>query len=142
MWIPSHVGLMGNERAEWTIWLARQFRAIRSLLLLSVRPSDFRPLSRVRMLDGWQCSWSEGGMGRYIYSILMPSVSLVPWFRLFDSSRCAVTSMNRMMSNHSCLKSHIGRINIVENLLCVCLGDYGTIDHVIWSCGRGGLAGL
>jgi 5-bromo-4-chloroindolyl phosphate hydrolysis protein len=65
---------------------------------------------------------------RYTYSIL-PSVSLVPRFRRFDSNRCAVTSMNRMMSNHSCLRSHLGRINIVENLFCIYLGDYETIDH-------------
>jgi hypothetical protein len=87
-----------------------------------VWPSDFRPLSRVRMLDSWQCSWSEVGMGRYTCSIL-PLVSLVPWFRRFDSNRCVVTSMNRMMSNHSCLRCHLGRINIVESLLCICLED-------------------
>jgi hypothetical protein len=74
-------------------------------------------------------------MGRYTYSIL-PSVSLVPWFKHFDSNRLVVTSINRMMSNHSCLSSHLGRINIVENLLCVCLGDYETIDQVMWSCKR------
>jgi hypothetical protein len=49
-----------------------------------------------------------------------------------------VTSMNMMMSNHSCLRSHLGRINIVKNLLCVCLRDYETIDHVMWNCGRNG----
>jgi hypothetical protein len=87
------------------------------------------------MLDSWQCSWSEGGMGRYTCSIL-PLVSLVPWFRRFDSNRCVVTSMNRMMSNHSCLRCHLGRINIVESLLCVCLEDYETKDHVMWSCER------
>jgi hypothetical protein len=32
MWIPSHVGVMGNERA---VLPPRQFRAILSLLLLS-----------------------------------------------------------------------------------------------------------
>jgi hypothetical protein len=39
-------------------------------------------------------------------------------------------------ANHSCLMSHIGRMNIVENLLCICLGDYETIDHAMWSCER------
>jgi hypothetical protein len=53
-------------------------------------------------------------MGRYTYSILP-----------------AVTSMNRMMPNHSCLRSHLGRINNVENLMCVRLRDYETIDHVM-----------
>jgi hypothetical protein len=54
---------------------------------IPVQPSDFRPLSRVRMLDGWQCSWSDGG--------ILPLVSLVPWFMRFDSNRCVITSMNK-----------------------------------------------
>jgi hypothetical protein len=41
-----------------------------------------------------------------------------------------------MMSNHSFLRSYFGRINIVEKLLCICLGDYETIDHVMWICER------
>jgi hypothetical protein len=123
MWIPSHVVVMGNERADHLTDEAVQGDTEFAALI--------RPLSRVRMLDGWQCSWSEGGMGKYTYSILT-SVSLVPWFRRFDSNRCVVTSINRMMSNHSCLRSHLERINIVENLL----GDYETIDHVMWSCKR------
>jgi hypothetical protein len=107
----SPVGVMGNERADRLAGKAVQgdieFAA-------PVRPSDFRPPSRVRILESWQCSWSDVRMGRYSYSIL-PSV----------------TSMNRMMSNHSCLRSHLGRINIVENLMCVRLGDYETINHVM-----------
>jgi hypothetical protein len=55
---------------------------------------NFR-FSRVRMLDGWQGSWSEGRMGRYTCSIL-PLVSLVPLFKRFNSNRCVITSINRI----------------------------------------------
>jgi hypothetical protein len=82
MWIPSHVGGMGNKRADRlageAVWGDTEIAA-------PVRPSDFRLVSRVRM-----CIWSESGMGRYTYSIL-PWVSLVLWSRCFDSSRCVVT---------------------------------------------------
>jgi hypothetical protein len=131
MWIPFHVGVMGNEQADSLACEAVQGD---TEFAAHVRPSDFRPLSRVRMLDSWQCSWSEGRMGGYTYLIL-PAVSLLPCFRRFDSNWCVVTSMNRMMPNHSCLRSHLKRINIGENLLCVCLGDYETIDHVLWIAG-------
>jgi hypothetical protein len=87
-----------------TVWPARQFRAIRSLLLLSdLLISDLckeRKCSTVCSVAG-----KSGGMGRYTYSIL-PSVSLVPWFKRFDSNRCVITSINRMMSNHSCLRKN------------------------------------
>jgi ribonuclease HI len=78
MWIPSHVGVMGNERADHLAGEAARGG--------TVFAAPVRPLSRARMLDGWQCGWSGGDMGRYTYSIL-PSVSLVPWFRRFDSSQ-------------------------------------------------------
>jgi hypothetical protein len=73
MWIPPNVGVMDNERADR---LASEAVQGDMWFAVHVRPSYFRPLSRVRMLDGWQCSWSKDGMGRYTYSIL-PSVSLV-----------------------------------------------------------------
>jgi hypothetical protein len=74
MWIPFHVGVMGNKQ-----WDRLAGEAVQGDMKFAarVRLSDFRTLSRVRMLDGWQCSWSEGGMGRYTYSI-SHSVSLVP----------------------------------------------------------------
>jgi hypothetical protein len=90
MWIPSNVVVMGNERADR---LASEAVQGDVEFAAAVRPTDFRPLSRVRMLDNRQRSWSEGGMDRYTYSILAP-VSLIPWFRRFDSNRCVVTSMN------------------------------------------------
>jgi hypothetical protein len=31
---------------------------------------------------------------------------------------------------------HLRRFNIVEDLMCVCVcaGDYETVDHLIWHC--------
>jgi hypothetical protein len=29
-----------------------------------IRPSDFLPLSRVRLLEGWQSGWDSSDMGR------------------------------------------------------------------------------
>jgi hypothetical protein len=55
MWIWSHVGVIGNERADR---LAGEAVQDDTEFAAPLRPSDFQPLSRVRMLDGWQCSWS------------------------------------------------------------------------------------
>jgi ribonuclease HI len=53
IWIPSHVRVMGNERADR---LATEAVQGDTEFATPVQPSDFRPLSRARMLDGWQCS--------------------------------------------------------------------------------------
>jgi hypothetical protein len=70
-------------------------------------------------------------MGRYAYSI-WPVVSFIPWFRRFDCNRVIISMINRMMANHACLRSHLGRIGIVKSLMCVCSRDYETVDHVLW----------
>jgi hypothetical protein len=50
-----------------------------------VRPSDFLPLSRAKLLEGWQGGWDGRDMRRYAYSI-WPVVSFMPCFRRFNSN--------------------------------------------------------
>jgi hypothetical protein len=71
IWIPSHVGVMGNKQADRLAGQAVQG----DTEFAAIQPSDFRTLSRVRMLDGWQCGWSKGGISRqvYTYSICLRS---------------------------------------------------------------------
>jgi hypothetical protein len=59
----------------------------------------------------------------------------MPWFRRFYGDRVIISMKNRMTVNHSCLRSHLGRIDIVESPMCVSSWDYETIDQVLWHCG-------
>jgi hypothetical protein len=95
-------------------------------LYAPIRPADFLPLSRVRLLEDWQSDWDGSDMGRYAYSV-WPVVSFMPWFKRFDGDRVIISMINRMMANHSCLRSHLGRIGIVESSMYVCFVE--TIDQ-------------
>jgi hypothetical protein len=44
--------------------------------------------------------------------------------------------VSRVLSGHCSVRSHLGRFRIVEDLMCVCAGDYETVDHFIWHCER------
>jgi ribonuclease HI len=68
MWIPSHVGVRGNERADLLAGDAVE-NGIDIEWHAPVRPSDFFRLSRVRLLECWQSGWDGSDMGRYAYSI-------------------------------------------------------------------------
>jgi hypothetical protein len=74
-------------------------------------------------------------MGRCGYSI-WPVVSFMLWFSRFDGDRVIISMINRMMANYSCLRSHLGRIGIVESPMCVCSREYERVDHVLWGCER------
>jgi hypothetical protein len=132
MWIPSHVAVRGNERTDQLVGDAVEngieWHA-------PVRLSDFHPLSRVRLLEGWQSGWDSSDMGRYAYSI-RPVVSFIPWFRRFDGNQVIISMINGMMANHSCFRSHLGRIGILKSPICVCSQDYERVDYVLWGCER------
>jgi hypothetical protein len=36
------------------------------------------------------------------------------------------------LSGHCSVQLHLGRFRIVEELMCVCAGDYETVYHLIW----------
>jgi hypothetical protein len=124
MWIPSHVGVRGNERAYQ---LAGDAVENGIEWHAPACPSDFSTLSRATLLEGWQSGWEGSDMVRNAYSI-WPGVTFIPWFRRSDGAQVIISMIKRMMANHSCLRSHLGRIGIVESPMCDCSRDYETVD--------------
>jgi hypothetical protein len=117
---PGTCGVRGNEQADQ---LAGD--AVENVKWHApIRPSDFLPLSIVRLLEGWQSGWDDA------YSI-WPVVSFKPWFRRFDGDQVIISMINRMMATHACLRSHLGRSGIVESLMCI----HGTMRQWTLYCG-------
>jgi hypothetical protein len=91
-----------------------------------------------RMLDEWQKSWEVAKTGRFSHSIFL-MVSLRPWFVEWRVERKLITTVSRIISGHYGGRAHLKRFSIVDGtmcVLCVCLEDYGTVDHIIWKCSR------
>jgi hypothetical protein len=116
------VGVRGNERAD-------------QLAVDAVRPSDFLPFSRVRLLNvgrvaGMVVIWEDMLTLFGLWSHLCHDVGAL------KATESYISMISRMMENHSCLRSHMGRIGIVESPMCVCSQDYVLWDHVLWGCER------
>jgi hypothetical protein len=54
-----------------------------------------------------------------------------PWFSRFNAERLVITKTNRMISNHTCLQTHLNRIRILDNQICECGDDYHTLEHLL-----------
>jgi hypothetical protein len=63
---PVICGVKGNKQADQLAGIAvkndMEWHA-------PVRPSNFLPLCRAKLLKGWQSGWDGSKMGRYAYSI-------------------------------------------------------------------------
>jgi ribonuclease HI len=71
MWIPSHVGLVGNELVdEW----ARQAALEDSIFDRTLSTSDFQSLARPALMRARQAKWFSADTGRFAH------VTIRPWF--------------------------------------------------------------
>jgi ribonuclease HI len=73
MWIPSHVGIQGNKRADK---LANEGSTSGTLFqdqtgLTTVNMSDIYTRVRTRLLTEWQERWNDSEMGLNCYSIVL-----------------------------------------------------------------------
>jgi hypothetical protein len=85
------------------------------------------------LLMDWQSRWDGGDKGRYAFSIF-PRVRLSPWFLDVVVDCPVITVISRLISNHTRVRAHLIRINIVAEALCGCGCDYEMVDHILWSC--------
>jgi hypothetical protein len=66
-----------------------------------------------------------------LFNLSSCAVSL--WFHGLEVDRPFITVVTHLMSNHTQVKSHLNRINIVAEAVCGCGEDYETVDHILWS---------
>jgi hypothetical protein len=69
--------------------------------------------------------------GRFTYFIF-PDVTFRPWFGGQNEEGRLLCTVSRILSGHCFVRLHLGRFRKVEDLMCVCAGDYEKVDHLIW----------
>jgi hypothetical protein len=97
MWIPSHVGLEGNEIVEER---ARHVALNGTVFDRPLPPVDFQGLARSVLLREWQVKLDAADTGRFAHSILTPKVSVRPWFEGQREDRKFVSTVSRIMFGH------------------------------------------
>jgi ribonuclease HI len=132
IWVPSHVGIQGNEDADRLAALANngvEGADAPSIVLF------FRAVF-LNSKEIWQERWASEPTGSHL-RLLYPLVGVNTWFRCDKGaglfSRREFRLINRMATGHTMCNEHLFRIGVVDSEDCDC-GAIQTINHLLWDC--------
>ena len=130
-WIPSHKGILGNERADA---LAKAVPDCNSETYFKVPKEDYYNLIQKNKLLKWNEDYTKEVRERqkklFLFDIKKEAASW-PWT---DFPRRAVeTTLARLRTGHAGVAQYLFRFQLTQSPLCSC-GEIETISHYLLIC--------
>ena len=127
-WIPSHVGIEGNEEADET---AKRAHENLQEVPIELDPSEVKFITKVAQHNRWQLVYDTKKQDLHIGDI-KPVIEKWPWTN--TQSRQINTAMTRLRLGHSGLNQHLHRFNMAESQDCNTCGVPETVAHFLTTC--------
>ncbi|XP_069192215.1 uncharacterized protein [Procambarus clarkii] len=130
-WVPSHVGIKGNEVADAAAGMAH---ALHDSTNVTLDLSEILPQLRAACLASWE-AMMEPALRSSSLAGLREDSSPRPWTR--HHSRLFDTAITRLRIGHTCLAAHLHRLRLVDSPYCQwCLTQEDTVEHLLLHCPR------
>jgi kelch-like protein 2/3 len=135
LWIPSHIGILGNEVADR---LAKS-TAITILPSPDQLPwTDFTPLLRCHVLSLWSNQWNKLLTDfASKYKNTAPKISNnKTWFNNLNLPRSTIVCFNSLRVRHSLLPDHAYKLGLNDSPLCSLHTAESICDfqHLLFHC--------
>jgi hypothetical protein len=92
-------------------------------------------MDKKHMKQRWNIKWKNSDTGRFAHSIF-PEIMTKPRFNDIQEERGFISTVSRIITGHSSVRSPLNRFKIVDDPLCGCQENYDTVDHLLWQCNR------
>ncbi|XP_069156510.1 uncharacterized protein [Procambarus clarkii] len=130
-WVPSHVGINGNEVADAAAGMAH---ALHNSTNVPLDLSEILPQLRAACLASWE-AMMEPALRSSSLAGLREDSSPRPWTR--HHSRLLDTAITRLRIGHTCLAAHLHRLRLVDSPYCQwCPTQEDTLEHLLLHCPR------
>jgi len=135
IWIPGHVGIVGNDIADS---LAKQGASNPIITLINHIPlSDIFSILKEKTRNVWAEHWHTASQskGAY-YASIQGDIPSKPWFQQYPHfSKKEVSTLIRMRIGHCSVPSHLFKIHVLDSPDCSHCGlEVGTLDHIFFGC--------
>ena len=134
IWVPSHIGITGNETADA---LAKRSTLTLPNDNLLIPFTDFKHIYKHDMVSNSRiCNENQGLSKGKHYFTYMHTPTNKPWFFNAHLSRKVIVMINRARANHYNLKASLARVNIISDPTCECGADAQDLNHILWQCSQ------
>ena len=127
-WIPAHIGVPGNERADRLAKAAAELEQPDN----PVSYSEVRTLIKAWISAGWETSWREGKTGRALARYVLRANQADPWWTLERKEQSLITQLRL---GHVPTRMYLARFSRSTDLLdprCRHCGQaMETVEHLI-----------
>lgn len=125
-WVPSHVGIFGNERVDE---LARTAPLLGRSSSLNLPVSDYYPLFKSFLYDRWQSFWTNLTRNK----LRTVKSSILPWCYPHHKNRRWETALARLRLGHTRL-THSHLMSNSPPDLCPHCHIPLTVSHILLTC--------
>ena len=127
-WIPGHIGIRGNERADALAKKGSQLSQPSNPITLDTAKQIIKHTYKKEWMD----NWTKGSTGRKVYPHMKTTKSNDPLKQLKRKDQSAIFQLR---TQHIPLNHHRNRLNPEVPPNCpLCDFPYETVEHVLFNC--------